>query len=133
MAPSLQVGAKATRTRLFSADDVKNFAQVSDDHNPIHLDETYAATTAFGKPLVHGMLTASLISATIANDLPGQGTIYLSQTLQFKSPVFINDTITAIVEVTHFREDKRIATLSTTCLNQDEVVVLTGEAVVLVP
>ena len=129
----LEIGASATRVKTFTHEDVYGFAQVSGDHNPVHLDDEYAAATRFGRRIVHGMLTASLISAVLANDLPGAGTVYLNQTLQFKAPVFIGDTITATVMVTRYREDKRIATLETTCTNQDGTVVLTGEAVVLVP
>jgi acyl dehydratase len=79
------------------------------------------------------MLSASLISAILGNDLPGVGTIYLGQDLKFKAPVFIDDTITATVEVIHYREDKRIATLKTTCTNQAGVVVIEGQAVVIAP
>ncbi len=129
----VEVGATARRTKTFTNEDVRGFAQVSGDTNPIHLDAAYAAGTPFGQRIVHGMLTASLISAALANDLPGEGTVYLSQTLQFKAPVFIGDTITATVEVTKFREDRRIATLTTTCVNQDGKIVLTGEAVVMAP
>jgi 3-hydroxybutyryl-CoA dehydratase len=129
----IEVGAQASRTKTFTDDDVRGFAHVSGDTNPVHLNDSYAATTRFGRRLVHGMLTASLISATLANDLPGQGTIYISQSLQFKAPVFIGDTITATVEVKQFRAEKRIATLTTTCTNQDGKVVLAGEAVVLAP
>lgn len=129
----ITIGARASRTKTFSEADVLEFAQVSGDVNPVHLDESYAAGTAFGRRIVHGILTASVISAALANDLPGEGTIYLNQTLTFKKPVFIGDTITAQLEVTDYNERRRIATLSTTCVNQDGVVVLTGEAVVLVP
>lgn len=130
---AVSVGDKASRRKSFSDDDVRAFAQISGDTNPIHLDDHYAAQTRFGRRLVHGMLTASLLSATLANDLPGEGTIYLSQSLQFKAPVFIGDTITATVEVTAFRAERGIATLATTCTNQDGAVVLQGEAVVLIP
>ena len=129
----IEIGAQASRTKTFTDDDVRGFAHVSGDTNPVHLDDAYAATTRFGQRLVHGMLTASLISATLANDLPGNGTIYISQSLQFKAPVFIGDTITATVKVTQFRAEKRIATLATTCTNQDGKIVLAGEAVVLAP
>jgi 3-hydroxybutyryl-CoA dehydratase len=101
------------------------------DNNPVHLDDAFAATTRFGKRIAHGMLAASLISAALANDLPGPGTVYLSQTLQFKAPVYLGDTVTAIIEVKSVREDKPIATLITTCVNQDNLTVLEGEAVVL--
>ena len=130
---ALSIGDQATRRKTFSDEDVRAFAQISGDTNPIHLDDHYAAQTRFGRRLVHGMLTASLLSATLANDLPGEGTIYMSQSLQFKAPVFIGDTITATVEVTAFRAERGIATLATTCANQDGAIVLQGEAVVLVP
>lgn len=129
--PTLIPGAKATRTQTITDEMVRTFATLTGDTNPVHLDEAYAATTRFGKRIAHGMLAASLISATLANDLPGPGTVYLSQTLQFKAPVHLGDTVTATLEVKSVREDKSIATLITTCTNQDNVVVLEGEAVVL--
>lgn len=130
---TIEIGAKASRSKTFTDQDVHQFSEVSTDTNPVHLDDNYAASTRFGQRIVHGMLTASLISAVLANELPGQGTIYLSQSLQYKAPVFIGDTITATVEVTKFRTERGIATLSTTCTNQDGKVVIEGEAVVLVP
>ncbi|NLX09466.1 MAG: MaoC family dehydratase [Chloroflexi bacterium] len=129
----LSVGMTASRTKTFTDDDVRTFARISDDVNPIHLDDAYAAQTRFGRRLVHGMLTAALISATLANDLPGVGTIYMGQTLTFKAPVFIGDTITAVVEVIKYRAERRIATLKTICTNQDGTIVIEGEAVALVP
>lgn len=128
---TLEIGATASRTKTFTDEDVRTFAQISGDSNPIHLDEDYAAATQFKRRIAHGILTASLISAAIANDLPGEGTIYLSQSLQFKAPVYIGDTITATVEITHIREKRNIVTLKTTCVNQDGTVVLEGEAVVM--
>ena len=127
----LTIGQKATRTQTISDEMVRIFANLTGDTNPVHLDDAYAATTRFGKRIAHGMIAASLISATLANDLPGPGTVYLSQTLQFKAPVYPGDTVTAIIEVKSVREDKPIATLTTTCVNQENVVVLEGEAVVL--
>ena len=129
--PTLTSGAKATRTQTITDEMVRTFATLTGDSNPVHLDDEYAATTRFGKRIAHGMLAASLISAALANDLPGPGTVYLSQTLQFKAPVYLGDTVTAIIEVKSAREDKPIATLITTCINQDNVTVLEGEAVVL--
>jgi 3-hydroxybutyryl-CoA dehydratase len=130
---TIPIGTTASRTQTFTDEAVRIFAQVSGDDNPIHLDDAYAQGTPFGRRLVHGILTASLISATIANDLPGRGSIYMSQTLKFTAPVFIGDTVTATVEVIDFRERRRIVTLQTTCTNQDGKVVLTGEAVVMAP
>ncbi|MEP7288090.1 MAG: MaoC family dehydratase [Chloroflexota bacterium] len=130
---TLEIGMKASRTKTFSAADVEAFARLTGDTNPVHLDETYAATTRFGKRVVHGMLTASLISALIANDLPGPGSVYLKQTLTFTAPVYLGDTISATAEVTGFRERTRVTTLKTTCTNQDGLLVLEGEAVVIAP
>lgn len=130
---ALTIGATASRTRTFTSDDVQAFAEVSGDHNPIHLDSEYAATTVFERPIAHGMLTASMISGILGTELPGLGTIYLSQTMKFKAPVYIGDEITATVEVVTYRDDKRIGTLSTTCTNQDGKIVLEGEAVVIAP
>jgi len=129
----LIIGATASRTRTITEEAVHQFAQASGDTNSIHLDEDYAATTPFKRRIAHGMLTASVISAILGNDLPGLGTIYLGQDLKFKAPVFIGDTITATVELIRFREDKRIATFRTTVTNSDGVLVLEGEAVVIAP
>ncbi|MEP7290713.1 MAG: MaoC family dehydratase [Chloroflexota bacterium] len=130
---SLKVGDSASRTKTMTDADVQDFARASGDSNPVHLDDAYAATTPFGRRIAHGMLTGSLISAVLGNDLPGHGTIYLGQEFRFKAPVFVGDTVTATVEVTAYREDKRIATLRTTCTNQDGVLVIEGQAVVLAP
>jgi 3-hydroxybutyryl-CoA dehydratase len=130
---SRSVGATASRTKTISDEDVRAFAQITGDSNSIHLDDAYAASTPFGRRLVHGMLTASLISAVIGNDLPGIGTIYLGQDLKFKAPVFIGDTVTATVEIVKFREDKRITTLRTSCTKADGTLVIEGEAVVIAP
>jgi len=130
---SLKVGDRAARVKTITDEDVQLFARATGDSNPVHLDDAYAATTRFGRRIAHGMLTGSVISAILGNDLPGAGTIYLGQQFSFKAPVYIGDTITAEVEVLSFREDKRIATLRTTCTNQDGTLVLEGEAVVIAP
>lgn len=129
----IKIGDSATRSVLIDDARIRAFAQASGDENPVHLDDDYAATTRFGRRIAHGMLSASIISAILGNDLPGSGTIYLGQDVKFKAPVFVGDTVTAKVEVTAYREDKRIATLRTTCENQDGVLVLEGEAVVIAP
>ena len=126
----LNIGDTATRTKTITDEDVRAFAAVSGDKNPIHLDEDFAANTRFGKRIAHGMLSASLISAVLANDLPGQGSIYLGQTLQFVAPVFVGDEVTARVTATVVREDKPIATFETVCVNQRNEVVIKGEATV---
>jgi acyl dehydratase len=127
----IKIGDTASSTKSFSNEDVLSFAEISGDKNPIHLDDQYAATTRFGKRLVHGILTSGMISALLGMQLPGPGSIYLTQTLNFRAPVYIGDTITATVTVTKLREDKPIVTLDTTCKNQDGVVVIDGEAVLL--
>jgi 3-hydroxybutyryl-CoA dehydratase len=129
----IKIGDSFSRTTKMTDERIRLYAQACGDTNSVHLDENFAKTTRFGKRIAHGMLTASLISAILGNDYPGTGTIYLSQSAKFKAPVFIDDEITAKVEVTAYREDKRIATLRTTCTNQDGALVLEGEAVVIAP
>ena len=128
---TLQAGDTASRTLAISDDTIRTFAEVTGDNNPVHLDDDYAAGTRFGRRIAHGMIAAGLISATLANDLPGPGTVYLSQMLKFKLPVYPGDTVTATVEVLKVREDKPSVTLSTFCTNQNDEVVLEGEAVVM--
>jgi 3-hydroxybutyryl-CoA dehydratase len=128
---TIAVGDSAQRTRTITDADIQAFAAASGDENPVHTDAAYAATTRFGRPIAHGMLSASLVSAVLGNDLPGPGSIYLGQTLSFKAPVYAGDTITGRVECIKFREDKSIATFRTTVTNQDGVLVLEGEAVIL--
>ncbi len=130
--PTLKPGDKSTRTSTISDEMVRSFAEITGDTNPVHLDDAYAATTRFGRRIAHGMIAAGLISATLANDLPGPGTLYLGQTLQFRDPVYLGDRITVTVEVIKVRADKPIVTLATVCTNQDGKTVLEGEAVVKV-
>ena len=130
---TIELGDRASLSKSFSAGDVRQFAEISGDRNPVHLDATYAAQTRFGRPIAHGMLVVGLISAVLGTELPGPGSIYLSQTLQFRAPVYIDDTVTAMVEVTAIRPDKPIVTLKTVCINQSGQVVIEGEAVLLVP
>ena len=125
-------GDTASVTKIVTQEDIEKFADLSGDHNPIHLDEEHAKGTRFGRRIAHGMLTSSLISNVIGNELPGVGSIYLSQTLQFLAPVFAGDTITARATVTSVREDKPIVKLETVCSNQREEIVIKGEATVLV-
>lgn len=126
------IGDSASISKTITDGDIQAFANVTGDHNPIHLDDDYAAKTRFGSRIAHGMLSASLISAVLANELPGAGSIYLSQTLTFVKPVFPGDTVTARVTVTGIRDDKPIITLETICVNQHNEPVLKGEATVLV-
>ena len=128
---ALEIGATASRTKTITDQDIRSFADIVDDHNPVHMDEAFAATTTFKKRIAHGMLGASVISAALANDLPGPGTVYLGQDLKFKAPVFIGDTITATVTCTALR--RKIATFKTVVTNQDGTVVIEGEATVIAP
>ncbi|KZZ61246.1 MaoC family dehydratase, partial [Oleiphilus sp. HI0123] len=107
------------------------FAELSLDFNPVHLDADYAAKTPFGKQIVHGMLVSSLFSGLLGKHLPGEGTIYLGQDLKFKKPIFINQEVTATVEIINIRNDKPIITLSTLCVNDQGETVIEGEAVVM--
>lgn len=126
----LRVGEKAFLTRKITEEDINNFARATGDLNPVHLDEAYAQNTVFRGRIAHGMLTASLFSNLLAMQLPGAGTVYLAQTLNFKRPVRINDTITAEVEVIGLDLEKGRVTMATRCRNQEDKVVLEGEAVV---
>ena len=128
----LTVGQSAELSREVRESDLVDFAAVSGDHNPVHLDEAYAATTPFGGRIAHGMLSASYISALIAGKLPGPGTIYLSQSLKFRRPVRIGDVVTVRAEITAVDEAKARVTLATTCLVGGKAVI-EGEAVILAP
>lgn len=130
---TLIIGQKASLSKTFTEADVLAFAEASGDKNPIHLDEKYAKETRFGNRIAHGMLVAGLISAVLGMQLPGPGTIYLNQELKFKHPVYIGDTITAVIEVSSMREGKPIVTLSTNCYNQQETLVIEGKAIVMLP
>lgn len=129
---NLQIGDSASLSKVIGDEQVRQFASLVGDENPVHLSDEYAKSTRFGKRIAHGMWAASLISAVLGMKLPGPGTIYLSQTLQFLGPVYLNDTITATVRIVKLREDKPIVTLETLCHVQDGRLVLKGEAVVLV-
>ena len=128
---NFRVGDSAEITKTIEQADIDAFAGVTGDHNPVHVDEEFAKTTRFGRRIAHGMLTASLISSVLANKLPGEGSVYLGQTLQFVAPVFPSDEITARVTVKEIREDKPILKLETICMNQRDEIVIRGEATVL--
>jgi 3-hydroxybutyryl-CoA dehydratase len=129
---NLKVGDTASLTKTITDADIRAFAELSGDRNPIHLDDEYAATTRFGRRIAHGMLAASLISTVLGTELPGTGTVYLSQNSRFVAPVYPGDTVTARVTIKSIRDDKPIVTLETICENQRGEVLIKGEAVVLV-
>lgn len=109
---------------------VKKFAEVSGDNNPIHVDEEYAKKSIFRKRIAHGMLGASFISKLIGTQLPGYGTIYMKQDLNFRKPVYLNDEIKTIIRVKDIDYVKGNITLKTTCINQNQEIVIDGEALV---
>jgi len=127
---NFQVGDRASIRRTVTESDIVNFAGITGDFNPVHVDEEYAKDTVFGGRIAHGLFTASLISSVLGNKLPGPGCVYLKQTLTFLAPVRIGDTIEAEVEVLEIIEDKGRLRLSTTCKNQAGKTVLNGEAIV---
>ena len=133
-APSLgvEVGQKASLTKTVTEEDVIAFSRVSDDANPIHLDADYAAKTRFKQRLAHGMLSAGFISAALVKlPDPTVTVVYLNQSLRFRRPVFLGDTITTTVEVTAVDLERRRATVNTVCANQTGEQVLVGEAEVM--
>lgn len=128
----LAVGQAAEITRVVTAVDIDAFAAVTGDTNPVHIDEDFARTTAFGGRVAHGMLSAGFISAVLGIKLPGPGAIYLSQNLRFRRPVKIGDAVTARATVVELNERRGHATFSTVCLI-DGKTALDGEAVLMVP
>jgi 3-hydroxybutyryl-CoA dehydratase len=128
----LSVGMTEVLSKTISSADVVGFAQLTGDRNPIHLSEHFAAKTSFGRRIAHGLYTASLISAVLGTRLPGPGAIYISQTLNFRAPVRIGDTVDVTVTVVGLNPDRQRATLTCVCRVGDDVV-LEGEALVKVP
>ena len=129
MYSKFKVGDKATLKKAFTESEVESFVKISLDDNPIHLDREYAKTTAFGQPIVHGILVASLLSGLMGGKFPGHGSVYLGQSLNFKAPVYIDEEVEASVEVIKIREDKPIITLKTLCMKSDGTIAIEGEAV----
>jgi 3-hydroxybutyryl-CoA dehydratase len=129
----LRLGDRAETVNHVTEETGVKFADVSNDHNPVHLDEAYAAATPFKGRIAHGMLLAAYISAVLGNDLPGPGSIYVNQTLSFKAPVRYGDTITTTVEVVELIPERNRSKFRTTCTNQNGQVVLEGEATILPP
>ncbi|HEX7968757.1 MAG TPA: MaoC family dehydratase [Stellaceae bacterium] len=128
----LSVGMTDAYEHTVTEADVVKFADISGDHNPVHLDEAFARATRFKGRIVHGMLSASFLSTAIASRLPGPGTIYLTQNLSFRAPVRIGDKVEARVTVTDIIRDKARVVLKTVCRVGDTVVI-DGDALVMVP
>ena len=126
----LGVGEKARRSRTVTARDIELFAELTGDRNPLHCDEALAKRSRFSGIIVQGGVTSGLLNAVVAEDLPGPGSVFLHVDWSFRAPVRPGDVITAEVEVLEARADKPITTLRTTIVNQDETVVLDGQALV---
>ncbi|HJA63201.1 MAG TPA: MaoC family dehydratase [Candidatus Intestinimonas stercoravium] len=129
----LKVGDSASMAKTISESDVYLFAGITGDHNPAHVNEEASKQTAFGGRIVHGILSAGLISAVLAMKLPGPGTIYLGQELKFTKPVRFGDTVTATCTVSEILAEKNIIKLDTICTNQAGEVVIKGVATVMPP
>ncbi len=129
----LQIGDSATFTKTVSETDIYLFAGITGDMNPAHVDAVSAADGMFKQRIAHGMLSASFISTVLAMQLPGPGTIYAGQNLQFRGPVFIGDTVTARVECSEKLDARGWAKFKTTVTNQDGKLVVDGEATVIPP
>ena len=129
----MQVGDKAELRKTFVEQDVAEFARVSGDSNPAHMDENYAKTTQFKTRIVHGMLAGSLFSALLGTDLPGVGTIYTGQTLKFTRPVHFGEEITASVTVKELNAERNRAVFECLAVNPQGEPVIVGEATVMPP
>lgn len=131
MIHSMRVGDTREYTRIITQDDVEAFARVTADYNPAHFDEAYCKTTQFKHPIVHGMLVGSLFSKIFGLEYPGEGTIYVSQSLTFLKPVYPNQELTVKVTVKSLDKDKNRAYFTTDILSKDHHKLLTGEAMLM--
>jgi len=129
----LKVGDSAQLQRKFTEDDVQQYAELSTDRNPIHLDEEYASNTQFKSRIVHGMLVGSLFSALLGQKLPGEGAIYMAQNIKFKAPVYLDKLVIASVEITEIHPTKPIVSLGAKCVDELGNLLLVGDAVMFVP
>ncbi|HXY74306.1 MAG TPA: MaoC family dehydratase [Dehalococcoidales bacterium] len=130
---NLQIGDSAEFTKTITEGDITLFAGVTGDFNPVHINKVWADNSRFQGRIAHGMLSAGMISGVIGMQLPGPGTIYMSQEIKFLAPVYLGDTITARVEVIEFNQEKNRARLRTTCHNQTGKLVVDGIAQVMTP
>lgn len=128
----IRIGDSFSTEREVTDELIRQFADVSGDYNPIHLDEDFAAKTQFGRRIAHGALSSAFISAVLGGEFAERRIVYLSQTLKFIAPTFIGDTITARATVTKIREDRGIVFLETVCTNQNDEITVTGEGVVMI-
>lgn len=129
----LEIGQKMSSSKTYSRNMVEQFAELSGDKNPIHLNDEFAQKSIFQKPIVHGILVLGQISELLANKLPGEGTIYLEQNAKFLKPVYHGDSITCNVEITEIITEKARVKLSTQCYNSSNEIVVDGFAWVKIP
>ena len=129
---NLSIGMKADASHLITDTDVRAFAEVSKDYNPIHLDDDYAKSTSFGRRIAHGAMVASYFSSLFTTKLPGPGCIYVAQETKFKKPVFIEDTVLVEIEVVDINIERKRVFFATRCLVND-VEVLSGKAEIYIP
>ena len=122
-----EVGQKARRSKTVTARDVELYAEITEDRNPLHFDPDFAARTRFGRLVAQGGITSGMLNALVAMDLPGPGTVFMSQSLRYLAPTYLGDTLTAEVEVLAVKPDKPVCQLKATITNQDGAVVLEGE------
>jgi acyl dehydratase len=123
----LEVGLRARRSKTVTARDVELYAEITEDRNPLHFDPDFAARTRFGRLVAQGGITSGMLNALVAMDLPGPGTVFMSQSLRYLAPTYLGDTLTAEVEVLAVKPDKPVCQLKATITNQDGTVVLEGE------
>jgi acyl dehydratase len=123
----VKVGQRARRTQTVTAREVELYAQITGDRNPLHFDADFAAKTRFGRLVAQGGIASGMLNALVAMDLPGPGTVFLSQMLTYKAPTYLGDTLTAEIEVLSVKPDKPVCQLKATITNQDGTVLLEGE------
>jgi acyl dehydratase len=123
----LRVGQRARRTQTVTAHEVELYAQITGDRNPLHFDADFAARTRFGRLVAQGGIASGMLNALVAMDMPGPGTVFLSQTLTYKAPTYLGDTLTAEIEVLSLKPDKPVCQLRATITNQAGAVLLEGE------
>lgn len=128
----IEIGMSASYSQTVTDADIKAFAGLSGDRNPVHVNEEYAQDSRYKKRIAHGMMTASYFSALFGTKIPGEGCVYVAQSLKFKRPVYMNDTVVATVEVTQVDLDKKRVFFKTTCKVNNKIVT-DGEAEIFIP
>lgn len=128
----IEIGMSASYSQTITDADVKTFAGLSGDHNPVHVDEVYAKNSRYKKRIAHGLLSASFFSALFATKLPGKGCVYVGQNLNFKRPVYLGDTVTATITVSNIDVSKKRVSFDTKCSVNNKIVI-DGTAEIFIP